>query len=379
MPQTNDLIVGLDPTGYTNITGAQLAQLVNSATPESDRGFIIVSTDTGINPNVPDASTATGTPAWQRYIWLRISATSAIPYVWNPTGANTIDSISQVSMLKWQSVAQSSIGNGVITNKMIADYTIEDAKIVGLSYSKLSGAPIGLLPTGAADGDLTGNYPAPSIKTVSGSKIVDGTITSEKLAVAGINLDRMAPVDLVAKDMARVNAGATAMEAFTPPSIFTDANVVTTVNALKIPQVATAGAGDTGTWQMQTVAQLLAQVTYNYTAAATIAVNVATTHAHGLGAVPSYIRAVLVQTNAVADLGYAQNMEVDMASAFCDGLDNTLHFQKYPVGALYCDATNVTFLTASSFSISIRLPTVGTGVYANIDPTKWKVKVYARL
>ena len=378
MPQTNDLIVGLDPTGFANITGAQLAQLVNSATPESDRGFIIVSTDTGINPNVPDASTATGTPAWQRYIWLRISAISAIPYVWNPTGANTIDPISQVSMLKWQSVAQSSIGNGVITNKMIADYTIEDAKIVGLSYSKLVGAPIGLLPTGAADGDLTGNYPAPSIKTVSGSKIVDGTITSDKLAVAGINLDRMAPVDLVAKDMARVNARATAMEAFTPPSIFTDANVVTTTNALKIPQVATAGAGDTGTWQMQTVAQLLAQVTYNYTAAATIAVNVATTHAHGLGAVPSIARAVLVC--GTTDLGYATNDEVDMASASCESIDaSALHLQKYPVGALYCDATNVTFLTASSFGNSIRLPTVGTGVYASIDLTKWKVKVYARL
>jgi hypothetical protein len=50
-----------------------------------------------------------------------------------------------------------------------------------------------------------------------------------------------------------------------------------------------------------------------------------------------------------------------------------------PVGTLSVSATNITFLTASDFHDGIRIATVGTGVYANIDPTKWKVKVYARL
>jgi hypothetical protein len=187
----------------------------------------------------------------------------------------------------------------------------------------------------------------------------------------------MAPVDLVAKDMARVNAKVTAMEAFTPPSIFTDANVVTTDNAFKIPQVATAGAGDTGTWRMQTGAQLLAQATYNYTAAATIAVNVATTHEHGLGAVPSIARAVLVC--GTTELGYATNDEVSIESVFVDTVASTIHKMQTPVGTLSVNDTNITFLTASDFHDCIRIATVGTGVYANIDPTKWKVKVYARL
>ena len=43
----NDFIVGLDPTGYTTITGEQLAQLVNSAYPQVDKGMCIVTTDDG--------------------------------------------------------------------------------------------------------------------------------------------------------------------------------------------------------------------------------------------------------------------------------------------------------------------------------------------
>ncbi len=68
-PLTTDLIVGLDPTGATAITGAQLAQLVNAANPQNDKGLIIVTTDGSPgNPVVPDASTTT---KWQRYLWLR--------------------------------------------------------------------------------------------------------------------------------------------------------------------------------------------------------------------------------------------------------------------------------------------------------------------
>jgi hypothetical protein len=378
MPQTNDLIVGIDPTAFTTITSAQLAQLVNSATPQIDRGFIIVSTDSDSNPNVPDASTATGTVAWQRYIWLRISATSCIPYVWNPAGANTIDPISQVSMLKWQSIAQSSIGNASITGTMIAPATVTSANIRDLDFTKLTGnVPDWMLNGTVAGGDLAGFYPNPTVFSISGVKIVDGTITSAKLAPAGIAIDRMAPVDALYKDMARVNGGATGMEAFKPPTVFTDANVVTTDNALKIPQVATAGAGDTGTWQMKTVAELLAQVT---TVVSGVALTVATSAspAHNLGAVPSYVRAVLVM-GATAELGYATSDEVDISSALCYNTSGSA-VMSTPV-TISANSTNVIYQFVSSFQSGIYISRISAtaGVYTAITAAKWTLKIYARL
>jgi len=45
----------------------------------------------------------------------------------------------------------------------VADGAITDAKISGVAYAKVTGAPASLPPSGAASGDLTGTYPAPTI------------------------------------------------------------------------------------------------------------------------------------------------------------------------------------------------------------------------
>jgi hypothetical protein len=43
------------------------------------------------------------------------------------------------------------------------DGQVTDAKIAGVAYSKVTGAPTALPPSGAAGGDLAGTYPAPTI------------------------------------------------------------------------------------------------------------------------------------------------------------------------------------------------------------------------
>ncbi|MDP4237749.1 MAG: hypothetical protein Q8919_14995, partial [Bacteroidota bacterium] len=79
-----------------------------------------------------------------------------------------------------------NLNNSIQTSDII-DGSITDAKVAnGISYSKLSGAPTSLPPSGAAGGDLTGTYPNPVIaaNSVTSAKIADGTITNADVSAA---------------------------------------------------------------------------------------------------------------------------------------------------------------------------------------------------
>jgi hypothetical protein len=73
------------------------------------------------------------------------------------------------------------IAGAAVTTTKIADGAVTDAKVAsGISYSKLSGAPASLPPSGTAGGDLSGSYPNPAIRdnVITTAKVVDGTITN---------------------------------------------------------------------------------------------------------------------------------------------------------------------------------------------------------
>lgn len=179
-PSSTDLVAGYAlPSNAPEVTATQLLELVSNATPYTDKGMVIVTTDavlgSGVNqylsPEVPDAATTT---KWQRYIWIRISPqisynsvvlsgalTSA--YIWNP-GAST-----DATYGKWIAIGVGTIGTGAISGAQIQYGTIVDSHIVSVSYSKLTGIPVL-------------NIPANSVTT---GMIVNGAITPEKLAPAG--------------------------------------------------------------------------------------------------------------------------------------------------------------------------------------------------
>ena len=86
------------------------------------------------------------------------------------------------------SITAGDLADGSVSNTKLIDGAVTDAKIVSVDYSKITNAPAGLPPVGAAGGDLEGSYPAPVVKAgaITTGKIADGAVTASKVAAGAV-------------------------------------------------------------------------------------------------------------------------------------------------------------------------------------------------
>lgn len=187
---TNDLALGFDPTNQPAITGAQLASLITTATPSSDRGMCLFTSDIAGVPVVPDAST---TVEWKRFIWIRYSPNSltVTAYIWNQGATYILNYVNTgVSPAvpgyvntNWTPIAVSSIPAGSITGTQIANSTIEPSNIdLAALLVALQLTPSAYLSTSSVpytSGNIGGSFGAGltiNNKNVTAAMILGGTV-----------------------------------------------------------------------------------------------------------------------------------------------------------------------------------------------------------
>lgn len=173
-----DLVKGIDLTGLSSFTAAQLNQLVDNATPAANRGMVIVQTTT------PDTTTY---PRFTNYLWLDISA---VPY---SIKAYTTGSWS-VATIGANSIGNANLINGAVTSNKIASATIVGTNLAAniITYDKIADGNViaGKYAVGsitnadiAVNAVQTGNILDQNVTT---AKIKDAAITSIKLAAGAI-------------------------------------------------------------------------------------------------------------------------------------------------------------------------------------------------
>lgn len=372
-PSLEDLQTPFDPTAYTSISGAQLQQLVSGASPFTDKGIVVVTTDVGGVPVPPDATTNT---KWQNYLWLRISplTTSFSVYAWNPNQTYNIgysDNSGMSVNSNWNPIVTGGIPANGIQGYQIAPATITKDKILNIDLSQVNGSGVLLTTASAFAGDVAGSQAGGlylGTGSVVAAKLAANAVTTAAIAANAVTLAKLDNTAAQNQVLSNPTAGVPAW--ITPSSIIRSGTVEPSVGA-EGELLAINGTGDGYT--LSSLATLLAARVYRSASLGILAVSTKYgPTAHGLSAVPTKVRAVIVCNDAGGDLGYAKNDEIEV-TALNSFAGSSYMEQAFSVSV---NATNVTLSTAAATFYMI--PLAG-GMHSTPTLSKWNVKFYAEL
>lgn len=371
MSSQYDYEPGLNISALSSITAAQLMQLVSQAAPLANIGGIVyqartTSATTDVTEGTAGSPDVTNNPRFARYIWMNTYASPPTPYYYN-TGTS-----------QWSS-------------QPVATGTIVDASVsasAAIAVTKLAyGTARYLLRTNAAETanefvtpasafnsnelpvvKLTGTGTDGYLKSISGVTqwISDAT---DRAAIAA-SLTALNPTVLAAgaNNTLLGTNGAGVVEFDTPANLLANGSIT-------LPLLAAGGASsgdilkhDGSNWVKQTpTINIFSPVAINSgTVVAVLGGATVYTQAHGLGAKPTFVRAVF--RCDTAELGYSINDEIELWCVRNSATNNNS-------SSVTSDATNivVTFVTAAANEI----PNKGTGAFAAMTEASWSLKVYA--
>jgi hypothetical protein len=368
MPAQFDIAPGLDPSALSSITQAQLLQMVAQLAPLSNIGGVIFGTSAGVD--------VANNQRFKRYILLDTTGgTTLTPRYYDqsePSGPNAAGNWTAVSVTAGSIVNASVAAAAAIA---ITKLAIGTARYIlrtnsgGTANEFISPASIfaaNELPVNS----LVAGGGAGYLKTSGGVVQWIGDATERAAIISAIT--GLAPSQIQPGAINTVlgtnSAGSVVMASI---------NTILANGAISLLKLdgSSASATNVMAWDGSTwLPTALALKITSGSPVSTIGIlsgnNFATavhTIAHGLTVIPKMVRVVGKMTNAVADLGWNQNDEVDIYSF----RRTTGNFVLVNVGV---DATNVTIALCETSS---ELGNKATGVYAGIDETKWFPKVYA--
>lgn len=345
---------GLDPTGLTCISAADLLQMIRSAKPYPNQGLVIYS------QTAPDV---VANPELAFFIWGELDG-SDVPtgdfYYYNGTSWELLP------IIDGSKLAPHSVGLDKIDLTLASPFYIIQVNANGdalIWTSIISAIQNNTLPVAKLVApDNTNNYVLTCLLGTRAFRllsdfvttdIADNTIPIAKLVRAGadaLGLYLRTKIDGSGVEWARIdvaNLGAVGSSA---------------------SQAIRRNAGNTA-WEFFTPSTLAFTTLDNGGSYYAIpAINSARTIAHGLAVVPKLVRTVLVCTST--DAGYAVNDEIDISGVTGDQ-DGTNQWAAFTIGI---DVTNITVARGSDANgSSIAAKTGGTTA---IDFSKWGIKLY---
>lgn len=317
------LIKGLDFTALVNAAAGDHNNLVDLATPYSDsanegKGFTLWSKDSALNvPRVPDSNTFS---LMKGCLWIRklhSTASTHIPYLY----AWDDNSISDATYLKWKRVEADLTG---IQAQI-------DAQTVNIASANAAANAAQITANTASTTANNANNTANGASATATGAAANATTALANAAIA--------------------DGKAVAAQ--------TTANAATSA----------AAAAQTTATQALTATNTIAANKFFTSVEFALADGVVADIAHGLGALPKFIRWILI--NKVAELGYAIGDEIDVTSLSANTADNT----RFPLFTFGCDISKV--LLCARLNIAPFVLRRDTGAQASIVVANWKAKCYA--